>query len=138
MIRTTTLTLLSDGRFQAHAVTGAVRDAVAAAGIREGSVLVYYTHTTGGLIIVEHEAGFVVDLEDMLERLAPTGADYKHHLRGYDFNGSAHLRTALLGVSVVVPVLDGELLLGGYQDIVAIDMDPEAKARKVIIQVTGE
>ncbi len=138
MILTEKLALLSQGGFHVHNVTDQVRAVVRRSGVREGAALVYYTHTTGGLIIVEHEAGMLLDLEDVLERIAPAAADYRHHLRAYDFNGAAHVRTALLGVSVTLPVLDGELLIGTFQEILVVDMEPQAKARTLVIQVQGE
>jgi secondary thiamine-phosphate synthase enzyme len=138
MIVTEKLVLLSQGGFHVHNVTEQVRDVVRRSGLREGSAVVYYTHTTGGLIIVEHEAGMLVDLEDALEEIAPAAADYRHHLRGYDFNGAAHVRTSLLGVSLTIPVLDGDLLMGGYQEVLLVDMEPQPKARTLVIQVQGE
>lgn len=89
-------------------------------------------------MIVEHEAGILVDLEDVLEAIVPVAADYKHHLRGYDSNGAAHIRTALLNVSVTIPIQDNNLLMGTYQEILVIDMDPGHKIRNVIVQVIGE
>ncbi len=138
MILTEKLTLLSQGGFHVHNVTEQVRAVVRRSAVREGSALVYYTHTTGGLIIVEHEAGMLVDLQDALERIAPAAADYRHHLRGYDFNGAAHIGTSLLGVSLTVPVLDGDLLMGSFQEILLVDMEPQAKSRTLVIQVQGE
>ncbi len=138
MIVTEKLVLLSQGGFHVHNLTEQVRDVVRRSAVREGSALVYYTHTTGGLIIVEHEAGMLVDLEDALEEIAPSTGEYRHHLRGYDFNGAAHVKTSLLGVSVTVPILDGDLLMGGYQDILLVDMEPQPKSRTLVIQVQGE
>ncbi len=138
MILTEKLVLMSQGGFHVHNLTEQVREVVRRSAIREGSALVYYTHTTGGLIIVEHEAGMLVDLEDALEKIAPGAADYRHHRRGYDFNGAAHVRTALLGVSVTVPVLDGDLLIGSFQEILVVDMEPQPKVRTLVIQVQGE
>jgi secondary thiamine-phosphate synthase enzyme len=138
MVLTEKLTLLSEGGFYAINVTEQVRAVVKAAGIREGSALVFYRHTTGAVMIVEHDAGILVDLEDVLEKIVPVAYDYKHHLRGFDTNGAAHVRTALLSVSVTVPVVDGDLLLGTYQEIVVVDMEPEGRPRTVIVQVMGE
>lgn len=137
MIHTEKLTFLSEGGFYALNITDEVRTVVKASGAKEGSVLVYYRHTTGALIVVEHEAGILVDLEDVLEGIVPIAYDYKHHLRGYDTNGAAHVRTALLNVSLTVPITDGELLLGSYQEIIMIDMEPEGRPRTVVVQVSG-
>lgn len=138
MIHSKTLTLLSDGHFHAFTITEEVREAVRASGIRAGSALVFYRHTTGAVMIVEHEAGMLLDLEEVLEQITPVARAYHHHLRGVDLNGAAHVRTALLSVSVTVPVLDGDLALGTYQDIIVLDMDPEPRPRTVLVQVMGE
>ena len=138
MVHTEELTLVSEGSFHAINVTEQVRSVVKTSGVQNGSVLVFFRHTTGAVMIVEHEAGILVDLEDVLEKIVPLAYDYKHHLRGADTNGAAHVRTALLSVSVTVPVLDGDLLLGRWQEILVVDMDPNAKPRTIIVQVMGE
>ena len=139
MVLTEKLTLISEGGFYAINITEQVRSVVKSSGIREGSVLVFYKHTTGAVIIVEHEAGILVDLEDVLEKIVPIAYDYKHHLRGFDMNGAAHIRTALLSVSATVPVVDGDLLIGKYQEILVVDMEPtKGSPRTVIVQVMGE
>jgi thiamine phosphate synthase YjbQ (UPF0047 family) len=63
--------------------------------------------------------------------------DYKHHLRGYDANGAAHILTALLPVSLTMPVVDGDIALGTYQEILMLDMDPGEKLRTVLVQISG-
>lgn len=138
MIRTEKHTLISEGSFHVFNVTEMARATVRAAGIREGSALVYFCHTTGSVIIVEHEAGILVDLEDALAQIAPPTGEYKHHLRGWDVNGAAHICTAVMGSSVTVPVLDGDLLLGSFQEILVVDMEPNARPRNIVIQVMGE
>lgn len=74
----------------------------------------------------------------MLEAIVPVAADYKHHLRGYDNNGAAHIRTALLNVSVTITIQHSNLLMGAFQEIKVIDMDPGHKIRNVVVQVIGE
>lgn len=138
MISTTELMLTSEGDFQAFNITDQVTSAVEASGVKAGQVTVFYRHTTGTVLIAEHEAGLLVDVEDALEKISPVSGDYKHHLRGFDTNGAAHIRTALLGVSVCIPVLHGELMLGSYQEVLVIDMDPQQHTRQVVIQVIGE
>jgi secondary thiamine-phosphate synthase enzyme len=138
MILTRQLPVLSKGGFYAINITERVRKVVRDSGVQEGSVLVYYRHTTGTVLLIEHEAGILVDVADVLEKIVPYVADYKHHLRGYDTNGAAHVRAALLGASVIIPVVEGDLLLGTYQEVIMIDMDPGHKERTVIVQVVGE
>jgi len=139
-ILTETLDLPSEGDFYAMNVTEHVREIVTRSAIREGHALVYYQHTSGAVLIIEHEAGILVDLQDVLDTITPPDRDYTHHRRGYDFNGASHLRTALLGVSVTVPVVDGDLLMGTFQEIIVIDFDAadETRTRHITIQVMGE
>lgn len=138
MVFTERLAIPSEGDFYVVNITEQVREVVQRSGIRAGSALIFYQHTTGAVMIVEHELGILVDLEDVLEKLAPVAGEWKHHLRGYDTNGAAHLRSALLGVSLTVPIVDGDLPLGTYQEIVVVDMDPGRKTRTAIVQVMGE
>jgi secondary thiamine-phosphate synthase enzyme len=138
MVKTKRMTFDSDGGFSPLVITEQARAFVADSGLRAGALTVYLQHTTGAVMIVEHEAGFLVDLEDTLERLVPLEAEYRHHLVGYDRNGAVHVRNALLHSSVTVPVENGELLLGTYQDIMVLDMQRERAPRSVVLQVMGE
>jgi secondary thiamine-phosphate synthase enzyme len=138
MVFTKKLTFISEGDFYALNITDQVRDVLTASGIIEGSVLIYYGHTTGAILIIEHEVGILVDLQDVLEGIVPLAYEYKHHLRGYDSNGAAHVRTAMLNVSVTIPVADADLMIGSYQEIIMLDMDPQGRPRNVIVQVMGE
>ena len=79
-----------------------------------------------------------MDLQNVLEDIVPTVHEYKHHLRGYDSNGAAHVRTAMLNVSVTIPVASGALMMGIYQEILLVDMDPQGRPREVVVQVMGE
>jgi secondary thiamine-phosphate synthase enzyme len=138
MVKTRTIEVESPGKFSTLVITEEAKGFVAESGLREGSLTVFFQHTTGAVMIVEHEAGFLVDLEDVLERLVPLEGDYRHHLVGYDRNGAVHVRSALLSASVTVPVQDGNLLLGTYQDIMVLDMQRESSPRSLVLQVIGE
>jgi secondary thiamine-phosphate synthase enzyme len=140
MTITEVVELQSQGNFWTFNVTDQVRDVVARSGVHSGSVLVFYQHTTGAVLLIEHEVGMLADLKDVLERLAPLDAEWKHHRRGYDANGGAHVRAALLNSSVAIPIAQGELLLGTFQEIVVADFDPgeRERVRNLAIQVAGE
>lgn len=135
---TRNLTFVSEGTYYTINISDTVRALVKESGIREGLAHVYLMHTTGIVMIAEHEAGIMVDFEDMLERIIPVSHPYTHHIRGYDQNGAAHVRSALGGVSVTIPVIDGELMLGDLQEILITDLDPAVKTRTAIVQVIGE
>ena len=138
MVHTEKLTFVTEGDFYALNITDQVRDVLKASGITEGSVLVYYQHTTGVIMVIEHEVGILVDLQDVLEGIVPQAYEFKHHLRGYVSNGADHVRTALVNVSATIPVAGGDLMIGSYQEIILIDMDPQSRPRTVIVQVMGE
>ena len=135
---TTKLTLISEGIFSVENVTDRVQALIDESGIREGAVLVFSQHSTSAVMVAEHEAGIVVDLEDALERITPSGHGYQHHRREFDLNGAAHVRSALLAVSATIPILGGAMLLGQYQEVLVLNMDPTTKERSVIVQVSGE
>lgn len=138
MIHTKQLELDTGGNFAVVNITDQVREFVNSTGIKQGQVLVYYRHTTGAVILGEHEAGIIADLQEMFERIVPQTHEYKHHIKAVDFNGHAHIRSALMTITVTVPILDGELLLGTYQEILVVDDQTESALRYVVLQVTGE
>lgn len=138
MIRTQQFTLETEGGFSVANITERVRDVVKASGVQEGMALVFYRHTTGAVILDEYESGVIADVEAVLDEISPAERDYKHHLRAVDFNAHAHVRTALLGAQVVVPVADGDLLLGRYQEILVIDMQTDRAPRHFVVTVMGE
>lgn len=117
-------------------ITDEVASVVASSGIREGLCLVSAMHITAGVIVNDDEPGFRSDLEAMLERLAPEGEDYRHHLTGED-NGWAHLRNILVGHQVTLPVTKGTLDLGPWQQVFYAEFDGRRRKR-VIVKVIGE
>ena len=138
MIWNTQIKLLPGGHFAIVNITERVRDFVKSTEIKNGQVLVFYRHTTGAVFIGEHEPGIIADLEEMMERIAPVNHAYHHHLRNVDFNGQAHVRTALMTINVTIPIFDGEMMLGTYQEILVFDDQTDPATRYVAVQVTGE
>ncbi|MEE9575243.1 MAG: secondary thiamine-phosphate synthase enzyme YjbQ [Gammaproteobacteria bacterium] len=137
MVFTRRVTLVSEGSFYTQNVTEKVREVIKESAILEGMALVFFMHTTGAIMVTEHEAGILVDLENLLESIIPVQDDYKHHLRGADTNAAAHLRSALMNNSITVPVTEGDLDLGAYQEILVIDLDERTKKRTLVIKVLG-
>jgi secondary thiamine-phosphate synthase enzyme len=138
MVYTQTIHFDSEGNWYSLNITEQVRKIIANSGIKNGMALIFFQHTTGCVLIIEHEAGFLVDMEDTIERLVPSDGVYKHHMREYDHNGAAHVRTVIMPPSIVVPVNNEDLSLGEFQDILVVDMQPERKERTVLVQVMGE
>jgi secondary thiamine-phosphate synthase enzyme len=138
MVKTEQIKLHSNGHFNVLNITGKVREFLASTGLRDGQVCVFFQHTTGAVIIGEHEAGIIADLQDMLDRITPPQYAYLHHLREVDYNGHAHLRAALMQTSVTIPFMDGKMVLGSFQDILVIDDQIEEQPRYLVLQAIGE
>jgi secondary thiamine-phosphate synthase enzyme len=110
-------------------VTAEVAAAVPAVG--SGVCTVFVPHTTAGVVVNEHERRLLADLERALEGLVPRGDGYDHD--AVDDNADAHLRAALLGEHVSVPVEDGELALGTWQSVLLVDCDgPRTRSLRVV------
>lgn len=118
-------------------VTDAVRQFVTESGVRDGVVVVFTPGSTAGVTTIEYESGAVNDLKRAMERLAPRVGEYEHNLRWGDGNGYSHVRSALLGPSLSVPIQDGTPVVGTWQQIVVCDFDNRARRRRVILQLVG-
>jgi secondary thiamine-phosphate synthase enzyme len=118
-------------------ITNRVSLAVAESGLMEGQVLIFVPGSTAAITTIEFESGVVRDLQDAIERLAPTGMLYRHDARWGDGNGYAHVRAALLGPSLAVPLINGRLVLGTWQQIVLVDFDNEPRDRQVMVSISG-
>jgi len=106
--------------------------------IKLGAVILFVPGSTGALTTIEYESGVIQDLADAIERLVPRDLSYAHDLRWGDGNGYSHVRAALLGPSLHIPVMDGQLCLGTWQQVVLINFDNRARRRRLIIQFLGE
>lgn len=118
-------------------VTDAVHQFVNESGVRDGVVVVFTPGSTAGVTTIEYESGAVNDLKRAMEKLAPHDGEYEHNLRWGDGNGYSHVRSALLGPSLSVPIQDGRPVIGTWQQIVVCDFDNRARRRRVILQLVG-
>ena len=117
-------------------ITTQVAEAVAESGVEEGMVLVSAMHITAGVYVNDAESGLIQDIDDWLEGLAPFDPDYRHHRTG-ETNGDAHLKSLLVHHEVIVPITEGQLDLGPWQQIYYAEFDGQRRKR-VIIKVMGE
>jgi len=118
-------------------ITAELQQVVAGAGVSEGQALAFVRGSTAAITAMEFEPGGVRDLQAMLERLIPTQGDYEHNRLNHDTNSHAHQRATLIGPSEAVPVLDGRLALGTWQQVVLIDFDDRPRERTVVVVVMG-
>jgi secondary thiamine-phosphate synthase enzyme len=117
-------------------ITQKVEEAVTKCGIMEGMVLVSAMHITAGVIVNDHESGLWEDIDEWLEKTAPFRKDYLHHRTG-ETNGDAHLKSILAHHQVIVPITNGRLDLGPWQQVFYAEFDGKRRKR-VIIKVMGE
>ena len=133
-----TITLRTAADDEVVDVTGKVQDIVSKSKVRNGLACVFVAGSTAAVTTVEHEPGLVADLHDALERLYPKGIEYEHHQRWGDGNGHSHVRASFVGPSLTVPVADGKLVLGTWQQIVFMEFDNKPRTRELIVQIVGE
>jgi secondary thiamine-phosphate synthase enzyme len=119
-------------------LTDAIAEKVEESGVHHGQVLVFAPGSTAAITTIEFESGVVNDLRRAIERVAPDDHPYEHDARWGDGNGYAHVRAALLGASLVVPIASGRMLLGTWQQVVLLDFDNHPRQRRVVVQVSGE
>jgi len=120
-------------------LTDDVRNAIRQSGITEGLVHLFVRHSTAALTTIEFEPGVLADLKKALSVLAPDSAAYAHDKKWGDGNGRSHVRAALVGPSLTLPVSAGELMCGTWQQVVLLELDVNAgRERTVICTVTGE
>ncbi|HZR12738.1 MAG TPA: secondary thiamine-phosphate synthase enzyme YjbQ [Acidimicrobiia bacterium] len=132
------LTLETRGDGDVVDVTGDAQKVVDNSGLRDGLCTVFVAHSTCGITTIEYEPGCNADLNGVLERVAPQHGRWEHNERNADTNGHSHARAALIGPSVTVPFMSGELVLGVWQKVVCIDFDDRPRSRKLVVQLLGE
>ena len=121
-----------------HEITEQVRQVVKQAGIKTGICHVFSIGSTGALGAIEFEPGLEEDLPKLLDRMIPPSRDYGHERAWHDGNGHSHLQATLLGPSITVPVRDGNLVLGTWQQLFHLECDIKPRNREIVVTVTGD
>ena len=116
-------------------ITDEVAEIVAKSGVKEGTVLVSAMHITAGVYVNDWEEGLIDDFQVWLEQLAPAGRDYRHHQTGED-NADAHLKRTIMGHQVVLPITNGKLDLGPWEQVFYAEFDGQRRKR-VVVKVMG-
>ena len=119
-------------------ITAELQDAVKASGVRAGQATLMVVGSTAALSTLEYEPGLVRhDVPAALERLAPRDGSYVHEETWHDDNGHSHVRAFLLGSSLALPVVDGRVPLGTWQQVVLVELDTRARKREIVVTVVG-
>ena len=139
MVATETMSfsIKTEANTQVINITEQVQSKVASSSLKDALATIFIAGATGGLTTIEYEPGLVKDIQDAFERIAPRGMEYAHHQTFHDGNGHSHIRASLLGPSLGIPVQNGKLVLGTYQQIVFIDFDNRPRQREIVVQMVG-
>jgi secondary thiamine-phosphate synthase enzyme len=116
-------------------ITKGVQEVVATSGARDGVVNVFVVHSTAAIGLMEYEPGGVQDFRVLMDRLVPPSANYNHNRMAGDTNAHSHLQAAIVGPSETVPVKDGHLQTGTWQQFVLVDFDDHPRDRTIMVQV---
>jgi len=135
---TSNFSVTSKGYCHLHDITGEVEVAVRESGLRDGIVCVAVVGSTAGVSTLEYEPGLLKDIPEFLEKILPSDRPYHHDETWHDGNGFSHMRSFMLKTSHSVPLSEGRMLLGTWQQIVLADFDNKPRERKVVVQIVGE
>lgn len=101
----------------------------------DGAVLVFNVGSTGAITTIEYEPGLKKDFPRIMDKIAPYGEHFDHHMTWHDDNGSSHVKASIVGPSLTVPFQNGRLTLGTWQQIVAVNFDTSKRERKIVLSI---
>lgn len=119
-------------------ITGKVTEELVNSSVLNGFITVFVPGSTAALTTIEFESGVINDLRNAIQRMAPEDLYYEHNERWGDGNGYSHVRAAMIGPSMQIPVIDGSMTLGTWQQIVLLDFDNRPRERRILMQIFGE
>jgi secondary thiamine-phosphate synthase enzyme len=137
-VKSSSIQLSTRGDADIHDITEAVAHQVAQSGLKDGTVTIFCPSSTSALTTIEYENGAVSDLKRLFNEIIPPNREYAHNARWGDGNGHSHVRAALLGPSLTIPIVNGGLTLGTWQQIIYVDFDNRPRRRELILQMIGE
>ena len=137
-VYTSTIQVRTRGETDIIDITERVKEKVTSTQVTNGSLLLFIPGSTAALTTIEAENGVMNDLRKAIERIVPRNIPYEHDKRWKDGNGYAHVRAALIGPSLNIPILDKQMILGTWQQIVLLDFDNRPRSREIVIQIMGE
>ena len=136
-VKTLSIQLDTRGNADIKDITDAVAGSVTQSGIMDGIVTVFSPSSTSALTTIEYESGCINDLRRLFDEIVDPRQDYAHNARWGDGNGHSHVRAALLKGSLTVPIVNGRITLGTWQQIIFVDFDNRSRRRELVVQVMG-
>ena len=137
-VKTASISLSTQGNADIRDITDQLANTVAKSGLTSGTATVFCPSSTSALTTIEFEGGALSDLRRLFDEIVPSNREYAHNERWHDGNGHSHVRAALLGPSITIPFVDGQLTLGTWQQLIYLDFDNRPRQRKLIVQLMGE
>jgi secondary thiamine-phosphate synthase enzyme len=139
MVITKEIRVKTKGNCDVINMTEQVIEAIRDTDIKDGAVVLFNVGSTAGITTTEYEPGLVnYDIATAFEKIAPKKARYEHEETWHDDNGHSHVRATLLGPSLSVPLVEGRMTLGTWQQIILVDFDTRARTRTIICQIIGQ
>lgn len=129
------ISVSTKGRRDVIDITPKIQDLIVDNNVKDGIVTVFVAGSTAALTTIEYEPGLKKDMDIFLERILPYALDYNHHNTWHDDNGAGHLQATLLGPSITVPIVNGDLTLGTWQQVILIDCDTRPRQRRIVAQI---
>jgi secondary thiamine-phosphate synthase enzyme len=137
-VLTKIIQIQSKGEMDIINITNQASAAIGQSNIKNGIITVFVSGSTAAVTTIEYEPGLIYDFPEMLSRVAPKDIQYKHDNTWHDGNGHSHVRASLLGPSLTIPIVEGNMSLGTWQQLVLLELDTRARNRNVILQMIGE
>ena len=137
-VLTKRIQIKSKGETDIIDITDKTSQAIKESKIKNGLVTVFVSGSTAAVTTIEYEPGLRYDFPEMLSRVAPKDIEYKHDNTWHDGNGHSHVRASLIGPSLTIPIVEGNMSLGTSQQIVLLEMDTRPRDRNLILQLIGE
>jgi secondary thiamine-phosphate synthase enzyme len=132
------ISVSTKGHGDMHDLTEQVAAVVNSSGIQTGTVHVFKVGSTAALGTIEFEPGLQHDLPAVLDKLIPPSRNYGHEQLWHDGNGHSHLQATMLGPSLTIPIANGKLVLGTWQQIFHLECDVRSRQRTVVVTVVGD
>ena len=138
MVKTEIIRFQTSGSGDIKNLTDKIADIISSGEINNGTITVFAPGSTTGITTIEYEPGLIQDIPALMEKLIPSNIDYEHDKTWQDGNGFSHLRSALIGSDITVPIVDSQMTLGTWQQIVFLEFDNRKRERHVVLQIMGE
>jgi secondary thiamine-phosphate synthase enzyme len=132
------LDIVTKGESDIINITEKIEKSVKKSDIQNGIICIFIPGSTGTITAIEYEPGLKQDFPNALNKIAPKDINYKHHNTWNDDNGRSHIKASIIGPSLCIPITDGILIHGTWQQIVFMELDTKPRKRKIIIKIIGE